>query len=492
MNTRSSPGLGQWIVATLIITVVGFLLFAIYQYGNFRQYYPAGLTIGSVEVAGLTPEGAAERLTEHYLQTDIVIYHGSNSVAVSPERAEFRLDLETMLNQADFQRVTQDFWSGFWGYLWNRPVEVEPVELRATHNPASLQMVLETIASGFDVPAQPPQPVPTNLSFEYGNAGVETDIEASMNDVVAALYRPTEREAHLTLRAVNAERPDINILARLIVNHLQDRSFSGVASIFIMDLSTGEEVRIEAGAPMTGMDLLRLPIALETYRVLPGAPSISQTQLITETLTIGEAESANRLLSIIAGQDDPFLGADIMTDSLWRLGLQNTFMATPYELQNRPGQGTRETPANSQELLLTNPNPAIQTTAEDIGTLLGMLYYCATNGGGSLRAAYGEQLTQTECQQIINHMQRNRIGSLIEEGVPPDVPVAHRHGWVSDTHADAGIVFSPGGDYVLVQMFYQQDWLPWEISSPLMAQISRATYNYFNFSDPYLDNSRAN
>src|SRR5690606_12083620 len=205
MNTRSSPGLGQWVVASLIISIVGFLLFTIYQYGNFRQYYPAGLTIGGVDVAGLTPESAAERLTEYYLRTDVIIYHGSNSVAVSPERAEFRLDLETMLNQADFQRATQDFWSGFWGYLWNRPVEVEPVELRPTHNPASLEMVLKTIASGFDVPAQPPQPVPTNLSFEFGNAGVETDVEASMNDVVAALYRPTERTAHLTLRAVSAE-----------------------------------------------------------------------------------------------------------------------------------------------------------------------------------------------------------------------------------------------------------------------------------------------
>jgi hypothetical protein len=28
--------------------------------------------------------------------------------------------------------------------------------------------------------------------------------------------------------------------------------------------------------------------------------------------------------------------------------------------------------------------------------------------------------------------------------------------------------------------------LEWEISSPLLADISRATYNYFNFDNPYL------
>jgi beta-lactamase class A len=76
--------------------------------------------------------------------------------------------------------------------------------------------------------------------------------------------------------------------------------------------------------------------------------------------------------------------------------------------------------------------------------------------------------------------------------VPPDTPVAHRHGWSGDTHADAGIVYSPGGDYVLVEIFHQKDWLPWDRSSPLMADISRAAYNYFNFDRPYLGSSRIN
>ena len=89
-------------------------------------------------------------------------------------------------------------------------------------------------------------------------------------------------------------------------------------------------------------------------------------------------------------------------------------------------------------------------------------------------------------------MRRNRIGSLLEAGLPPDTPLAHRHAWVGDTHADAGIVFSPGGDYVIVEIFYQQEWLPWEKSSPLMADVARATYNYFNFDNPYLESSRTN
>lgn len=484
--------MGQWIVVTFIVAVVAFLLYSVYQYGSFRQYYPAGLTIAGVEVGGLTEEQAAELISNRYLDADIIIYHGENSVAVNPSRAEFQLDLETMLNQADYQRVQQDFWAGFWGFLWNRPIEVAPIELRATHNPTALRNVLQTIASGFDTPAQPAQPVPTSLSFQYGDPGIETDIDASLPDVEAALYRPTGREAHLHLGSVNPARPDINILARLLVNHLQDQGFDGVASIFILDLQSGEEVRIEAGAAMSGIDLVKLPIAVEAFRTLESSPSISQTQYLNETLTSMEGDGAIRLLDLVAGQDDPFLGADIVTESLWRLGLRNTFIATPYDMQNRPGLSTYETPANSLEVKLTSPDPGMQTTAEDMGTLLAMIYYCAQQNGGALRAAYPDQITQVECQELQTIMESNKIGSLIEEGVPPDVPVAHRHGWVGDTHGDAGIIFSPGGDYVLVMMFYKPEWLPWEVSSPLMAQISQATYNYFNFADPYLGGSRAN
>jgi hypothetical protein len=70
-------------------------------------------------------------------------------------------------------------------------------------------------------------------------------------------------------------------------------------------------------------------------------------------------------------------------------------------------------------------------------------------------------------------MEQNKIGSLLEEGLPPGTLLAHRHGWISDTHADAGIVFTPAGDYVIVEFLYKPDWLEWELSSPLLSDVSR-------------------
>ncbi|KPK12126.1 MAG: hypothetical protein AMJ56_05215 [Anaerolineae bacterium SG8_19] len=485
MNRRSSPGLGQWLVVITMVALVLFLLFKLYQYGSFRRFFPAGLTAGGVPIGGLSREEAAERLNDRYLAAPVILHHGEEAVEVSPSDVEFTLDLDTMLSQADYQRQQQDFWAGFWGFMWGRPVEVDQIELRATHNPEALRDVLDTVATAFDKPALPPQPVPTTLSFQYGEPGIETNIDASEPDVQSAFYRASDREASLILEPTEPPRPDINLLARLIVNHLED--FDGVASIFIQDLQTGEEIVINADEAMSGMSIVKVPIVLEAMRTMEGELTADQTKLISETLVVQSGNfSANLLLDVVAGEDNAYLGADLVTESLRSLGLENSFIAVPYEEQPRPGRATYETPANVKEGVLTEPDPAMQTTAEDMGTLMSMIYYCAQQGGGGLIAAFGDQLTQDDCQQLLDFMALNNIGSLIEEGVPQDIPVAHKHGWISDTHGDAGVVFSPGGDYVLVTYMYKPDWLEWEISSPLLADISRATYNYFNFDSPFL------
>lgn len=485
MRSSSSPGLGQWLLVSIMVVLVLFLLFKLYQYGNFRRFYPAGLEIAGVPVGGLTSDEAAERLNERYLQAPVIIYHGAEAVELAPTDAEFALDLETMLGQADFQRQQQDFWAGFWGFLWDRPIEVDQIELHATHSPTALRNAIETIASVYDKPALPPQPVPTTLSFQYGEAGIETDIDASLPDIEAAFYRATDRQAHIVLEATEAPRPDVNLLARLIVNHLED--FEGVASIFIMDLGTGEEIDINADVAMSGMSIVKVPIVLEVFRAVDQPLTAEQSRLISETLVVQSGNfSANLLLDVVAGQDDAYLGSNIVTESMRRLGLMNTFIAVPYEEQPRPGNVTYETPANSREDITANPDPAMQTTAEDMGTLLSYIYQCAEYNGGALIAAYDGDVTQEECQQILDFMKLNHIGSLIEEGVPETTAVAHKHGWIGDTHGDAGIVYSPAGDYILVTYMFKPEWLEWEISSPLLAGISRATYNYFNFDNPFL------
>ena len=484
MNRRNQPGLFQWLITTVIIAIAALILYKLIEYSNVRAYMPTGMTIANINVSGYSEEQVRAALANRYLDAPVVVFHGNMRQEINPRQdAGFELDFETMLSQASFQRQQQDYWQGFMGYILGLPLELEMVELRATHNRATLQATLETIASTQDKSPQPPQPVPTTLSFLYGEQGVRTNVLASLNDVEAALYSPTSREARLIVEPVVPPRPNMNLLANLIVNHLDN--FGGVASIFILDLQTGDEININADAPLSGLTILKLPIVVETMRVLDRPLSESQIELVTNSLLDVDNESANQLLNLIAGQENPFIGADMVTETMLRLGLANTYLVAPYDGQPRPNKTNLETPANSQPAITTSPTPTMQTTAEDMGSLLAMLYDCAQWGGGGLTAAFEGQITQEECQQILQIMAQNVIGSLTEEGVPPGTPVAHKHGWGSDTHGDVGIIFSPNGDYVLVQYLHQNSWLEWATSSPLMADVSRATYNYFNFDAPY-------
>jgi len=62
--------------------------------------------------------------------------------------------------------------------------------------------------------------------------------------------------------------------------------------------------------------------------------------------------------------------------------------------------------------------------------------------------------------------------------------VAHKHGYINDTHGNAGIVFTPGGDYALVTALHAPTWLDFQISFPLIMDMSRETFNYLNPATP--------
>jgi len=69
--------------------------------------------------------------------------------------------------------------------------------------------------------------------------------------------------------------------------------------------------------------------------------------------------------------------------------------------------------------------------------------------------------------------------------LPEDVPFAHKVGWIDDTHGDGGVVFSPGGDYIIVMALYAPEWLEWEESAPLFEMVSRQVYAHFNEPEVY-------
>ncbi len=482
-RTSFSAIIMRFLLLALFVAGLGYAGYQGFLYWQVRDLLPRGMTIAGIDVGGLTLTEAAERVNAAYT-SPIYLNHLDEQVEIDPLRAGFQLDLEGMMRQAQIVHQSQTFWEGFAAYLLRRPLLPVAVELDASVNAGTLRDMLQIVADLLDEGVQEPGLDTDSFTFVAGQPGHKTDIEASLPVVEQVFYQPTERVATLVVQEDMPAPPGMDMLQRAIQSQLN--AFGGVGSVFVMDLQTGEEMGINAEIALSGLSILKLGIFVEAFRALDSPPDEYVQSLLFDTAVHSSDYGANLLLHVAAGENNTYKGADVFTESMWQLGLVNTFMAVPYDavaVATRPT--TYVTPANSVGELPMEPDPARQTTAEEMGTLLSMIYYC-TKGGGPLLAIYPGEVTPEECQAIVELMKQNLEGNLIRFGVPDGVAVSHKHGWDSVTHGDAGIVYSPGGDYILVEYLHQSgDWLPIEYSFPVLREISRTVYNYFNPAQPF-------
>ena len=316
-----------------------------------------------------------------------------------------------------------------------------------------------TSQTTFTLPTLTPTQSPVNAATVLGQAGVPVSPE------FAALG---------------------NTLFGLMLASGFDPATSRLGSFFVMDLQTGEAISTGADVAFSGMSVNKIAILAGYYRALNGPPSDEQANTVAQAMVCSENISTNRMLAAIGG-GNPYRGAESVSRFLTDLGLPDTFIFTPYA--NDPyitpeAPMTRVTTVNQQA---AQPDPYNQLTTGETGGLLNAMYQCAENERGPLMDAFPGQFTPTECRQMLHVMSFNKIGSLIEVGIPANVQIAHKHGWINDTHGDAALIFSPGGDYVLAVTLHNPDWLNFSESAPLIEEMSRTVYNYFNPDAPMLE-----
>jgi beta-lactamase class A len=278
--------------------------------------------------------------------------------------------------------------------------------------------------------------------------------------------------------------PDIHYLQAAVEAALAD--FGGVSSYLIMDLTSGEQISRNADVAIAGSSLIKLALLIETFRVLERPPDIEQTKLLTQTTTVSSNFAANLLLRDVVGSGDIFAGADRLTESMRRLGLFNTFITVPYDMEPPDGRlQTYLTPANQRQDITTRPDPFRQSTIADLAALAEMIYWCAEGENGRLRQTYPDTITQAECQTMLDLLSENNLARLLERGLPDDVPIAHKVGWIDDTHGNVALVFGPERNYLVAMALYEPGWLEWERSAPLFEAVSRLAYAHFNRPDAY-------
>lgn len=472
---RLRSGIVVWLV--VIVAIAALLL--VWQYLGYRsanRTLPAGMTMAGLSVEGMMREEALNAL-ETAFATPLEVVYLEQRLALPPDSIELRYSVEETAANLDEALAGRRGFDGLVAYVLRRPFDSVDVPVAVGYSEERLNGFLARVVRQYDRPPQEPVPLLASLTFRPGQPGYELDVEASRARLAAALIFATEQEVELVVRMEEAPPLEIEVLDQMLRDTLDDHP-GLIGGIFIKNLHTGDELGINADVAYTGLGVLKIAVAEEAYRILDSPLDPEITDWLSDTLSASSSNSkTNLLLNDVIGNGDSYQGAENLTDSMSYLGLRNTFMAAPYDEEEVPLAIV--TPANSRADITAEPDPSMQTTPLDVGLLLEMIYQCS-HDSGALMVAYPGALAADECNQMIEWMSANRIDSFIEAGVPMGTQIARKHGWIGDTHADAALVFSPGGDFVLVVFLYRSEWLEWEESAPLIADIATATYNYFN------------
>ena len=238
----------------------------------------------------------------------------------------------------------------------------------------------------------------------------------------------------------------------------------GVVAAYVRNLSTGVGGRVNADRRFHAASLYKLPVMVEVFKQQRLKRFAFDDQLTIEarhwtdgsgvlqarvgdSLTIGEllrrmiAESdniaANRLVDLV--------GPENVNETMLALGLKNTRVVDPF----------RE-------------NAAPTTSAEDIGRLLELI-------------ATGRMVDADASERAIQLMESKQAQEWLAEGLPWWGKLAHKWGDVPNSRHDAGIVFTPRNQIVLVVL--TENGGPARAAEQIRS-ISRQTVSYFEGPGP--------
>ncbi len=477
-----------FLLAALVLTVLQLV-----QFSRVRTNFPQGLEIAGVPVGGLDRQQAAERLLTIYT-TPVEIHYGESAIQLEPVVVEFTLDVESMLAAADIQRTEQSFWTGFGDYLLGQEASPQAVPLRATYSEARLRTYLEgEIKLRYDQPAASPRPVVGTVNFIPGVPGTTLEVNGAVTLIEEALFSTASRTVDLPLARTSPPRLSFDNVGVLLRQTIDADAFDGLVGVYLLDLQTAQETHfayqqgaylsVQPDVAFTAASIVKIPIMVSVFSRIDGTTADSETiRLLEEMVELSGNDPADWVMQRVI---DNAVGPLKVSEDMNALGLENTFLGG-YFYAGAPLLQGFQTPGNTRLDVNTNPDPYNQTSTSDMGVLLADIYECAQKGGGTLIAFWGGAITQQECQTMITYLARNKLPSLLTAGLPEGTQIAHKHGWVTNgagtinTIGDAGIIYTPGGNFVMVVYLYHPVQLFFDASNALIARLAESVYNYYN------------
>nr|HPK26855.1 serine hydrolase [Anaerolineaceae bacterium] len=321
----------------------------------------------------------------------------------------------------------------------------------------------------------------------------ELNMEAALPAIQDALRSPSARIVQLPINETPALPLDPANLEIFLKQTILLSGFDGLAELYMESLPQGTPLHfaVRANEPIppdvaySAASTIKIPIMVSVFNHLGEPTPDLALGWMRSMITQSENPPADALMRTYLDEN---LGPLIVTEDMRALGYQNTFLAG-YFYSGAPLLQRIQTPANSRTDVYLDPDFYNQTVPSEIGDLLARIYRCAAAQDAQKTDLFPGSVTPSECQTMLNLLAENKIGALIEAGLPPEGDAAHKHGWTSDldgllhTMSDAGIVYTLGGDYVLIIFINSSQQLMFEKGNWLFARLSQVIYNAFNLEN---------
>lgn len=474
---------------------IGFLVISmmitIYSFQKSNQQicvFPTGSSIASVDVGGLDHEQARIKLKSVF-EKPIEIQSGNTSFYFSNEQIGLDIDYDEMVSVLNCGY--EDQFSSFWSFIWHKSsIDQKSKDLLFTLNEdVLLSTINEQIKPFVTLEPIPSKPISGTTRFEPGLSGISFDQGELVNRIKQEITQINKNTIQLELISIPATVPTIEQIKEQVRSILRNEDFSGVVEIYAERMSDHQKIQIlnwfgeekEPGVAFTAASTMKIPIMISTYWREDIPLSEMRQGWIESMIVYSENDPADRLME----QIDAIRGPLLVTSDIQSLGMENSFIAGYFYL-GAPLLNLYETIANQRSDAFIDPDVYNQTTPEDIGKLLSMIYDCSINSSATLIRETQGKITQAECNLIIETLAANKMGALMEAGLPEGLKIAHKHGWSQErdglvhSFSDVGIVYGPEENFILTVFTYSPNQLLFDIANPLFARISQTIYNGFN------------
>jgi hypothetical protein len=464
----------------LVLLVVAILLANVIAFIASRDRLPPATTLGDVDVSGLTVDEAI-RTTIARLQEPVVLRYLDQSESLKPETIGFRVNEPVARLQLEALIAGQQGLDKLPAFILRQSGAPARIPLPYQYSEPQLRAALNELAARYDREARPPVPDLTTGTVTPRQVGALLNLDEAARAVLAAMSSVASRTVDLPVDVMPLGMTGVRSLEPAVLARLKPFTDQpgNLAGVFIKDLRSGEELAINGDVAFSGAGWLKLALILEAYR----ARALPIPQALREKLEVVSARGGpaeiNEVLRML-GDGDAQLGADRVNATLHKLGLRSTFLAQPFDQAVRPP--SMVTPANARGDINADPDPNAQSTVADIGVLLEMIEQCR-NGAGGMLLAFDDAFSAAECDDMLTVIAKNAFSGPIEAGSGRAV-VFHRQAWDERNHGDAALVRSPKGEYVIAVMLHGQGQLDWAETWPIIGDLARLSYGFFNEEMP--------